>query len=198
MRALARGCSVVLAGVAVSLVAASCSGPAAPPGATVPDSVLGQPPPSPYAVPKVITKAYVQRVLNALESVESQATVSIVAHKAFTPAAAALIRSVTTPSEYSDEHQIWLNDATSGFANIPAHPRPIVDSVQKVFPSTDTCIFVSAIRNASAAVIDPPPRHVSYFVLHSGATTSPNPTPWLIDEVGYNSQGLVPGDVCSS
>lgn len=188
---------MVLACVPVALVASSCStGPAVPPGATVPTAVIGQATPSPYAVPKVITKAYVQSVLNALEAVESEATASIVSHHAFTSTAAALIHSVTTQSEFAAERLDWEYDAPSGFSNIPKHPGPIVDTVQRVFPSTNTCIFVSAIRDANAAVINPPPRHVSYFVLYGGATTSPNPTAWLIDEVGYNPEGPPPGDVC--
>ncbi|MGH9070237.1 MAG: hypothetical protein ACRDX8_03460 [Acidimicrobiales bacterium] len=192
LRCLRRGCWV-LGWLGLCVIAASCgTATPAPPGATVPDSVLGQPPPSPYAVPKVITKAYVTKVLAALEAVESEATANIVAHHGFTPTAAALIRSVTTESEFTAERQIWLNDATSGLRNIPKHPRPIVDAVQRVFPSTPSCIFVSAIRNAHAAVIDPPPRHVSYFVLHAGTTSSPNPTPWLIDKVGYNPTGPPP------
>ncbi|MGH9072380.1 MAG: hypothetical protein ACRDX8_14755 [Acidimicrobiales bacterium] len=194
---LARGCSVVMVSLAASLVAASCGGPAAPPGATVPDSVLGQPPPSPYAVPQVITKPYVQSVLNALEAVESQATVSIVSHKAFTPAAAALIHSVTTPNEYKVQHQTWLLNLSAASSSLPAHPSPVLDSVQQVFPSSPDCIFVSTIRHVGNAVIGPNLPDLTYIVLNTGTVSSPNPTPWLIDQLGYNAKGAVPKDTCS-
>ncbi|MGH9071685.1 MAG: hypothetical protein ACRDX8_11100 [Acidimicrobiales bacterium] len=190
--------SLVLGSALLALGAASCAaGSAAPPGATVPTAVVGAPPPNPYAVPAVITKPYVQKVLNALEGVEAKATVDIAAHRAFTPTAAELIRSVTTPSELSVEQTIWLKDIQTGLHNIPAHPGPIVDSVQQVFPSKSACIFASAIRHGASAVTGPPPVHVSYFVLCplpvSESSGGPNPTPWVINQVGYNSQGLQRG-----
>ncbi len=188
---------MVLAGVAASLLAASCGGSVAPPGATVPDSVLGAPPPSPYAVPRVITKAYVQRVLNAIEAVQAQATADIVAHRAYTPAAAALIHSVTTQYQYNFDHRAWQMLLSSGLPDIPAHPGAIVDTVQKVFPSTSTCIFASLNRNFSAVNAAPPAGQLDYVHLEVAATGAPNPTPWLVNRLGYNSQGLVPGDPCS-
>ncbi len=185
-------------GLAVfALSGAACSsGSAAPPGATVPNHILNQPPPSPYAVPTVITKAYVQSVLNALEAVQAQATLNITSHRSFTPAAATLIHSVTTESEYNFDYQAWQMVLSSGLQDVAAHPGAIVDTVQRVFPSSSTCIFVSLTRNFAAVSTVPSPARLSYAILRYGAT-EPNPTPWLVDRLGYNPQGPQPDDVCN-
>jgi hypothetical protein len=163
------------------------------PGATVPTAIVGKP----YAVPAVITKPYVQRVLNALEAVEAQATTSIASHHAFTATAATLIQSVTTPNEFNIERKIWLANLKDK-VKIPTHPGPAVDAVQEVFPSTGTCLFASLIRRQGGAIIGPPLPQLTYIVLRVSTTQEPNPTPWLIDQLGYNAKGLVPRDVCDS
>ncbi|MGH9131800.1 MAG: hypothetical protein ACRDWV_09050 [Acidimicrobiales bacterium] len=131
--------------------------------------------PRPWWLPRAITKAYVQSVLSALEAVQAKATANIVSHRAYTPAAAALIHSVTTPDEYYVDHQTWLTDLQSGLQDLPPHLSPVIDEVQQVFPSTSTCIFVSVIRNYSGANTKPPPVGPNYAILRTGSKGSPNP-----------------------
>ncbi len=181
----------------VAVGTAAC-GSTAPnyPGATVPTAIVGEP----YAVPAVITKPYVQKVLNALEAVNAQAARLIIARKSLVPAAIVDLESVDTPAELQAQEAVLRQESSAGFANFRSNPGLVHDSVTKILFSSPTCVYLAATRDYSQVEVHPPPLHTSYFALDeriaSNQPDQPNPTPWVIAFLGYNSNGTVPRNPC--
>ncbi|MGH9128737.1 MAG: hypothetical protein ACRDY2_07170 [Acidimicrobiales bacterium] len=190
--------SLVLGSALLALGATSCAaGSAAPPGATVPTAVIGAPPPNPYAVPAVITKAYVQRVLNALEAVNAQATQLIVAHRSLVPAARTDLSAIDTAPEVAIQTKLWRNDLNAGLPNLLPKPGLIKDTVTGLLAASSSCVFVSATSDTSTVERVPSTQPV-YFALVSrpqGGSGS-NPTPWLISFLGGTANGTAPPNQC--
>lgn len=195
-----RALAVVL--VALALAAASCTGnrPARSPKATVPKAAGTPAPAGPYAVPKVITKPYVQKVLDALEVVNAQATDLIVANKTLVPEAANRLRSINTSDEFSQQTAIWLTQLRNGLSNYRIPPGPVSDRVLTIGPSTSRCVFAMINRDYSGLEVHPPPAHNSYVVLRlsqpTDSSSGMNPTPWVISFLGYQSNGTPPPNPC--
>lgn len=181
--------------VLVAVGTSSCAtGPAAPPGATVPTST----PAGPYAVPQVITKPYVQKVLNALEVVNAQASRLIISSKSLGAPALTMIGAIDTAPEATIQSKVWQEDLHAGLPNYLPHPGVVHDSVIAILSTTPSCVFLSAIRNFSQVDRDPPV-YTSYFAIvqRSGdATTGQNPTPWVISFLGGTASGAAPPDQC--
>lgn len=174
---------------------ASCAGSSPPStGATVPTAILGEP----YAVPAVITKAYLQRVLNAMEVVNARAASLIIAHKALVPEAVAALGTIDTPPELQIQKTGWQQDLRGGLANALPNPGTVHDKVTAILATTPSCVFLSAIRDFSQ-VDRRPPTYTSYFALSQrpgDSTSGLNPTPWVISFLGGTASGAPPPDQC--
>jgi len=204
------GPAVVL--LALSLAAAACQTgrPGNTPQATVPKAVGTNPTPAtrtayapadPYTVPSVITKAYVQKVLNALDQVDAGAARLIVASGTLSPNAAAQIRAVTTAPEYTRQTSIILAQLRQGISVYKAPPGAVKDTVTQLVSTSPNCIFAASIRDYSALLMTPPPSRVNYFVLRpqiaSPTMSGLNPTPWAVDSLEYNPDNSQPTDPCA-
>jgi hypothetical protein len=187
----------------VPVLAAACGGPAASagPGATVPQAAsTSTTPADPYAIPSPITAAYVQRVLDAIEAINNQATLVMVQQRSLTPEAARLFRSVSTADEFGAQTQILLDQLDQGLPNYGSNPGPVRDTNIRLVYATNSCIFVGANRDYSALLTSVPPAHQFYFVLRRSQPqddpTHINATNWLVAFLGHNSDESQPEDTC--
>ena len=181
------------------LPACASTHPSATPQATVPVTSATA---DPYAVPAKITPAYVQRVLDALEGVNGEATARIVALHRMDDQSAFLLRAVFGDQEFQTQTQSWASQVAVGLKNYKSSPRPIRDQVQALISGTPRCVFVSVRRDFGGVAINPPPSHVSYIelvpLIPSDDPRHVNPTPWAIGLAGVNSAGVQPQDPCAS
>lgn len=174
---------------------ASCAGSSPPStGATVPTAILGEP----YAVPAVITKAYLQRVLNAMEVVNGEATRLIIAQHKLGPQALRDLGAINTAPELAKQVLVVRQDLRGGLANALPNPGTVHDKVTAILATTASCVFLSAIRDFSQ-VDRRPPTYTSYFALSQrpgDSTSGLNPTPWVISFLGGTASGAPPPDQC--
>lgn len=205
------GPAVVL--LALSLAAAACQTgrPGNTPQATVPKAVGTNPTPAsrtayapadPYTVPSVITKAYVQKVLNALDQVDADALRIIVSTGGLNPAAAMRLRSVTTSSEFPLVTSVVLDQLHNGPSIYQSNPGSVVDDIQRIVSATHACIFTETKRDYAAVLRTAPQPQISYIALRPRqALDDPqgiNPTPWVIAFQGHNSDNSAPSDPCTA
>ncbi len=199
-----RVAGAVMALASVPLLAAACgnsNASAAGPGATVPRAApTSTTSADPYAIPSPITAPYVQRVLNELEAINSEATLVMIDARTFTPEVARLFRSVSTAEEFRDQTQILLSQLDQGLPNYRPSPGPVRDTVNRLPFATNSCIFVGATRDYSALLTTVPAPHQFYFVLQRTQSnddpTHLNPTNWVVAFLGHNSDESQPEDVC--
>jgi len=204
------GPAVVL--LALSLAAAACQTgrPGNTPQATVPKAVGTNPTPAtrtayapadPYTVPSVITKAYVQKVLNALEVVNAQATDLIVANKALVPPAADRLRSIYTGSEFTAQTAHLLTVISTGVnRTFQSNPGAIVDTVNQIVSADPGCIYLGATRDYSHIAVAPSSPRFTFISLvrrtEPYAQSDFNPTSWVFSFIGYNTDGSAPSNPC--
>jgi hypothetical protein len=187
----------------VPVLAAACGGSTASAGAgaTVPHAApTSTTSADPYAVPSPITVAYVQRVLDALEAINNQATLIMVQQRSLTPEAARLFRSVSSADEFRAQTQILLDQLDHGLPNYRPHPGPVRDTVVRLAFASNSCIFVAANRDYSALLTSLPPAHQFYFALRRALPqddpTHVNTTNWVVAFLGHNSDESQPEDTC--
>lgn len=191
----------------LALATAACTGNRSgrTPQATVPRAAGTTPTAAavadPYAIPKVITKQYVQKVLDALDQVDAGAARLIVASGALSPNAAAQIRAITTPSQYTQQTSIVLAQLRQGVSVYKSPPGAVKDTVTRLVSASPICVFAASIRDYSALLMVPPPPRLNYFVLRRRTTipaaSGPNPTPWAVDSLEYNPDNSQPADPCA-
>lgn len=195
--------------LALSLLAAACgsSQPSQPPQATVPQAAGTTTPATavatdPYAVPPVITKPYVQKVLNALEAVNAQATDLIVANKNLVPAAAARLQSIYTDSQFTAQTRHLLTVLATGVGHtFRSDPGRITDAAARIVSASPTCVYLVTTRNYSTVVNNPPPPQQTYIALNrrtASVSLGLNPTPWVFAFLGYNTDGSMPANPCAA
>lgn len=105
--------------------AATIAAPSATPTTTpAPEPSLPSPSPAPedYAVPAVIDEPYVQRVLQALYSLESEAVRQMVAAGEVTEEAAALLRAANRPVRIDPLLERYRGLAAQGFPGVLEEP----------------------------------------------------------------------------
>ena len=178
----------------------SCaSGAGATTGATVPDTTI--PADNSFAVPAHITVAYVQRVLNALDAVDGDATRLIVASHTLDSGALARLQAINTPSWFAHLATGWATQIAEGLTQYRIVPGNKHDVVQQLLTSRRTCIFLKALTDYSAVSAVQQPPQVNFIELvaaPTGHATAADPTPWLVNLDGYNSAGLTPADPCGA
>jgi hypothetical protein len=187
----------------VPLLAAACgnSSASAGPGATVPRAAATSTTSAdPYAIPSPITTAYVQRVLNELEAINAQMVAVVMQERSLPPEAARLLRSISTVDEFATQTQILLNQLDKGLPGYVNPPGPVRDSVQKLLFASSSCMFIAAGRDYSALLSAVPAPHLYYFILRRAQPqddpTHVNPTNWVEDFLGHNSDNSQPEDTC--
>lgn len=148
-------------------------------------------------IPAVIDEAYLNRVLAALDEVETQATRLIVATKQLPPEATALLNSV-----YSDEE---LAAQTYGWARVLADDPELKSfqgkdaarhsTVKELVSASPKCVFLVATQ--VEAGVDPQTNYLSLEPLdRSNDPGHHNPTAWMITTSGTNPDGSRPANPC--
>lgn len=196
-----------LSAAALCLLLAGCSAASSSPraegGASLPPPAPPGPGPSAgYAVPAVITAAYVQRVLDALDSVDGEAFRMVKATGSLPPGALERIRAITTPSFFAEQSSILMDQMRSGFSSLRPDPGAPHDEVQGIVSASHACIFASVSRDLSALVTSLPAQRREYLTLRPrqdpGALEGLDPTPWAIGFIGYESDGSAVPDRCAA
>lgn len=133
--------------------AATIAAPSATPTTTpAPEPSLPSPSPAPedYAVPAVIDEPYVQRVLQALYSLESEAVRQMVAAGEVTEEAAALLRAANRPVRIDPLLERYRGLAAQGFPGVLEEPGNQVVTVTTVISASAECLFSSGTRDFTA------------------------------------------------
>ena len=183
------------------LAAAGCgsSKPASTTQATVPSTTISAT--ASYAIPNRITAAYVQRVINALDEVDGQATRLIVEHRALVPQAVYRLKAINSDPWFTEVADTWADQLAHGLKGYRLVPGDKKDVVSRVISANSSCVFVSVLTDYSLVSTVEQSRQVNYLQmvpLPTGRDPSHyNPTPWSVKIEGYNSRGLVPGDPCA-
>jgi hypothetical protein len=192
-----------LAIVPIPLLAAACgnSTASAGPGATVPRAAsTSTTSADPYAIPSPITAAYVQRVLNELDIISGEAIGIVVAQGSLVPDAARQLRAISTSVSFNQQSMIMLNQIDAGLSNYRVPPGPVRDTVDLLISADRACIFASLTRDFSALEKKPDPSPTTYVVLRPRAPGDDpmnlNPTPWVIDFLGFNKSGAPIANSC--
>jgi hypothetical protein len=187
----------------VPVLAAACGGTTASagPGATVPRAAsTSTTPADPYAIPSPITAAYVQRVLDELDTISGDAIRVVVAERSLVPDAARRLRAISTSTSFNQQSMIVLNQIDTGLSNYRVPPGPVRDTVDQLISAAPSCVFASLTRDFSALEKVPEPSPTTYVVLRPRAVeddpTNLNPTPWVIDFLGYDKSGVPIANSC--
>lgn len=142
--------------------------------------------PDPDVVPAVITPAYVDAVFVALNHVYGNASRTLRADHAVTPAARADLRAIFGDPAYGAQLQAAQQAVDQGVINnIRPNAGDLVTTVTRLVTALPTCIFVEATTNFSAVQVKPTPTPASEFFQFAPkqARNDPehiNPTPWEI------------------
>jgi hypothetical protein len=199
----AAGATLVTVLLLSGLAAAACGGAKANvgSGATVPRAVSTSTTSSdPYAIPSPITAAYVQRVLAALDAISADAIRIVIAQGRLVPDAARRLRAISTSTSFEQQSMIMLNQIGGGLANYRKTPGPVRDTVQELILARPSCIFASLTRDLSAVEKQPETLPTNFVVLRPRSSgddpTNLNPTPWVIDFLGYDNTGAPIANSC--
>lgn len=174
------------------LLAAGCSGSHR--AASPPTSVSAA---DPYAVPAVISVAYVNSVFAALFHVYGDATRSLVASRNVTSTVRADLASIFSPSLLQQQLAAAELSLRGPINNVRPDPGDGSVTVERLLSATSNCIFVETRTNLSKVLIKPTrPAASEYYELtqRSDATASVNPTPWII---GFNVAYTTPTEIGS-
>jgi hypothetical protein len=187
----------------LSGLAAACGGGRANvgPGATVPQArSTSTTTADPYAIRSPITAAYVQRVLAALDAISADAIRIVIAQGRLVPDAARRLRAISTSTSFEQQSMIVLNQIGAGLSNYRSAPGPVRDTVQELISARPSCIFASLTRDLSALEKQPESLPTNFVVLRPRSSgddpTDLNPTPWVIDFLGYDNNGAPIADSC--
>jgi hypothetical protein len=200
---------LVFALFAVSLAVCACAGPARHASSPDPPSPTRQAAPAsparpadPYAIPVVITPAYVDKVFAALNHVKGMATRVLAVRRAVTPEVTTVLRSIYNNPLFTEQVKIAGQSAQ---APLPELRHPLGDvktSVVQLISNSPKCIFARTTSEYAAVLVDPgAPAESEYYKLtptQIGADPHHlNPTPW---SMSFNAVFLKPTtipDQCS-
>ena len=147
----------------------------------------------PFAVPDVITLEYLDRVLAELDRIDGEATRKIVAAKALTPEAIALIESIYTEPELATRLAIMRTHLEKVLANLKGDPKARETNATELISAGPECVFLRATRDFSRSAVIPPPPQTTYIAL---APTTSNRTGWTIAFDSFNEDSSRPEDPC--
>ena len=99
--------SLLLCAAGATLAACGGAASASGPQATVPPTTAGSP--TSYAIPPQITQAYVQRVINALDVVDGDATRLIVENRSLVPPAVYRLKAIDSDPWFTQVADTWAD-----------------------------------------------------------------------------------------
>lgn len=170
-------------------------------GATVPKATSTTTPADPYAVPPTIDAAYLNKVFAALERVDGDATRLILQSKMLPPPAAQRLASIYGEEEFRQQTNLWLDLVTEGLTGFLPLPGDRATAVSEVVTAKPDCVFVAVKRDYSAITGSVGAGRTIYVELRPLDPVRDkfdfNPTPWMVDSEGYNTDGSVPDNPCA-
>lgn len=181
--------------VAASLALTACSSSARHASTPPPTSTQV---PDPYAIPAVITPAYVNSVFAALNHVNGNAVRALLAAGKLTDTVRLDLRAVYNDPLYHRELSIADETLHGDLDNVRRPPGDIQTDVIRLISASPSCIFAATRSSFSKVVFtDSPSAGSEYFELlpkQSGADARGlNPTPWsLAFNASYKSATPVP------
>ncbi|HUP71282.1 MAG TPA: hypothetical protein VM142_15930 [Acidimicrobiales bacterium] len=197
---------LALAGGACSSGDSDSADPTLPtkPGLTTTTSAPA--PADPYAIPKVIDEAYVNRVLAALNRVRGDALRSVVSKEAIDIDSVERLRAIYNDPEFDVALQGLRDQHKRGLDMFKSPPGDRISTVTSVVRASSDCVFVLARLDFSQVIRDaeaPQPGEVQAITLHrtqSGADPNQfNKTHWSIsfeevleEDAGERSRECVP------
>lgn len=174
-----------------------------PPPSPSPDP---SPSPSPedFTIPEVIDEAYVQRVLQTLYSLESEAVRQMVTAGQVTEEAEGVLRAINRPSRIEQQLAGYRELAEQGFPGVLDDPGDQRITISAVLSADSECIFAAGERDFSEVAESPEfdATDVAFFQLLPRDATSDvhavNPTPWMLAGGEIRSDGATPEIPCST
>jgi hypothetical protein len=186
---------LVIALCVASLGLAACSSTkphASQPVAPTPSTVAK--PADPYAIPAVITPAYVDTVFAALNHVDGNASRLLLADRTVNERVTSILRSIYNDPLYAEQVKIAGQSLQGNLSDVRHPVGDIRTTVVQLISSSPACIFVRTSSDFSAVVTDPgPPAESEYFELRptqrDDNSAALNPTPWSLT---FNADYLTP------
>lgn len=150
------------------------------------------------AIPDVIDAPYLDRVLDALDNVELEATRLIVTNKNLVPPAATLLNSIYSDEEFTQQADAWVTailddpELQSFAADGPGRRT----SVDQFVSTTPACLFIAVSRDYPQSG-EHRTEYLSLVPLdRSNDPDKHNPTAWMITYSGVRKDGAQPPDPC--
>ena len=160
-------------------------------------------PPDVGTIPAVIDEDYLNRVLAALDQIDSRATQIIIDEKWLVPEAADLIAAIYDGEAFSEQTEVWL-ESLARDPELRNFKRPTgsrLTRVARIISRSPACVWTEVSRDYTQVAIAAPPPKREYIALKTLAPTAreraANPTAWIISYEGYLSDGSEPEDPCT-
>lgn len=157
-----------------------------------------------YDVPATIDKAYIEKVMAALDRVFGETARYLVAKRAADQEFGRYLIATYGGESLSLTQQIWGQVINDDFRLLRANPGDARTEVRRILVAEPGCIVFEAGRDFSAVFNEPDPAGPARFV---GLVPLPpgrdarghNPTPWIITFDGGFKDGSQPtrGDACT-
>jgi hypothetical protein len=160
----------------------------------------GAPPSIPETVPEEIDAAYLDDVMANLDVQLQDLTRVAVDDPSLGEEFQARIRALHTPGDI-DEQIATYRPPPDGIA-LAADPGRPTTEVREIISASPACVFFSAERDLSPLLADPDdpvyaPVQPYYVKLVTHTPTDFNPTPWIIDQDTFYTDGSTPPDLCA-
>lgn len=188
--------------VAVTMAGVACTDNGdETPDPTVPTAVSTLPPTTVAGIdtiPEVIDAPYLNRVLAALDSVESEATMLIVTNKDFVQPAAELLGSIYNQAEFSNQTNAWITALQEDpqLSDAPTTSPARTTAVERVISSSRSCVYVAVNRTYPHRNLTQT-EYVAIEPLDKARDPrNHNPTAWMITKNGVRNDGGQPSDPC--
>lgn len=171
---------IVLAGCGSGGRSSGADGDAQPGTATGASGATTTTTVDPYAIPSVIDAAYIERVLDALESVRVQVRNHVVATRQFDPSDDSRLRAIYGPDFYAFARQRFSDIAIVGDPEMKPVIGPTRSVVTKVQSASASCIWAETTNDDTANQVRPtPPLHATSILRQREHDRALNPTPWV-------------------
>jgi hypothetical protein len=153
--------------------------------------------PNPDVIPPVITAAYVNAVLAALNHVYGDVTRALRSSLAITPDVRRDLRSIFNDPLYAQEIQAAGISLRGAIENVRPNSGDGLTVVTHLISASSSCVFVETSTDLSNVLVNPTPQAASeYYALKPKVNGNDpnrlNPTPWAF---AYNAAFLKPTKV---
>lgn len=196
-----RGRPVAVAAAVAMVIAAGCGSSKGSPGATVPEPTTSTTI-SVANVPDTITVEYAQAVMDELDRVLGDAIRELVAAQGPSDAFIARLKAVYAEPQYSEEVDLYGEEAANEFKGYRANPGRPTTTVTSILGSSPTCLILRADRSFEAVyttLSDPSDRAVYIELRVPSDERDPgnlSATPWVIRGDGPVKGATLPENPC--